>query len=467
MNTPSTQQTLYLQVMNPESLEGGSLPTHSFDHHGGTIGSKGTNWLLHDYTGDIAATHAEITTRDNHYCLIDRSGRTRVNSSVESIGLNRILRLNEGDTLQLGKYRIRVRLHDISAQHIVNQKQLSDINMVELVDQKKHAHKKGHLLAHAVGNEIPLVEAEVRDPVDSILIKEVPREVLDPLAAFSNSTAPTTTHKQFVNQHDRVFTDIKQVTPDPASDYPHPKQITHNESSGDIPIMSSNPKNPDDPHWSEHYHPRGENAELDHVVIAPLLRGMGISIEEMDTEKAHDFLIEAGQAVRAAVSGIQALYQKDHTTLNPAMLSRNLQPIEDNPLRLRQPYEQTVDALFSPDRSRVHLSPPAAIDESLAQLGQHQDSIIVAIQESLNTLLQAFSPDVLKSRFQRYAKTGELNKQDDAWAWQMYSAYYSELISSRQIGFEKLFWEVFEQAYDRAMRQPINNQTTGNHNDED
>jgi len=467
MNTIGTQQTLYLQIMNLESLEGGSLPTYSFDHHGGTIGSRGANWLLHDFTGSIAAIHAEITVRDGCFCLIDRSGRTCINNGVEAIGLNRILRLNEGDTLRIGKYHIRARIHDISVQGFIDQKRLSDINMLELVDQKKNTHKKGYLLAHALGDEVPLVEDEVRKADDTILIKDVPREVLDPLAAFSNSTAPTIPEAQAINQNDRVFTDIKQVAPERASDYPNPGETAKNEFSGDITTMSSKSEKPDDPHWSGYYHPHGENAKLDHVIMAPLLRGMGISIEDMDTEKAHDFLIEVGNAVRAAVCGIQALYQNDQSALKPAMLSRNLQPIEDNPLRLGQSYEKTVAALFSPDRSPVHLSPTAAIDESLAQLGQHQESIISAIQESLNTLLQAFSPDVLKGRFQRYAKPGEQNKQDDAWAWQMYNAYYSELVSSRQIGFEKLFWEVFEQSYDRAMRQHFINQTTGNHSNED
>ncbi|KAA1334838.1 type VI secretion system-associated FHA domain protein TagH, partial [Escherichia coli] len=33
--------------------------------------------------------------------------------------------------------------------------------------------------------------------------------------------------------------------------------------------------------------------------------------------------------------------------------------------------------------------------------------------------------------------------------------YYRELASSRQQGFEKLFREVYEQAYDRALRQGL------------
>jgi type VI secretion system protein ImpI len=35
----------------------------------------------------------------------------------------------------------------------------------------------------------------------------------------------------------------------------------------------------------------------------------------------------------------------------------------------------------------------------------------------------------------------------------MYKNYYQELSSSRQQGFEKLFGEVYAQAYDQALRQ--------------
>ena len=35
----------------------------------------------------------------------------------------------------------------------------------------------------------------------------------------------------------------------------------------------------------------------------------------------------------------------------------------------------------------------------------------------------------------------------------MYQHYYRELSSSRQQGFERLFQEVFEQAYDQQLRQ--------------
>ena len=56
-------------------------------------------------------------------------------------------------------------------------------------------------------------------------------------------------------------------------------------------------------------------------------------------------------------------------------------------------------------------------------------------------------------RFLAYRRAGQpLPESGDAWAWQMYQNYYRELTSDRQQGFEKLFWEIFDQAYDRTLR---------------
>lgn len=38
-------------------------------------------------------------------------------------------------------------------------------------------------------------------------------------------------------------------------------------------------------------------------------------------------------------------------------LNRNLQPIEDNPLRLGLSYEETIRTLYDADKSVVHLLP--------------------------------------------------------------------------------------------------------------
>ncbi|WP_026024260.1 type VI secretion system-associated FHA domain protein, partial [Enterovibrio norvegicus] len=76
------------------------------------------------------------------------------------------------------------------------------------------------------------------------------------------------------------------------------------------------------------------------------------------------------------------------------------------------------------------------------------------IFEALGQILRAFSPEVLMRRFNAYRRPGQVTPESaDAYAWNMYKSYYNELTSDRQKGFEKLFWEVFDQAYDRKLRE--------------
>ncbi|MCE1649566.1 type VI secretion system-associated FHA domain protein TagH, partial [Enterobacter hormaechei] len=106
-------------------------------------------------------------------------------------------------------------------------------------------------------------------------------------------------------------------------------------------------------------------------------------------------------------------------------------------------------------KSPVHLSAPAAVAESLQNLQLHYQANRVAISAALDTMLDAFSPEQLLRRFSHYRRSNEVRNKDASWAWEMYTNYYRELASSRQQGFEKLFREVYEQAYDRALRQGL------------
>lgn len=89
----------------------------------------------------------------------------------------------------------------------------------------------------------------------------------------------------------------------------------------------------------------------------------------------------------------------------------------------------------------------------------HNEANRIAIISALKAILDAFSPDVLLKRFENYRRSNEVKPSNNAWAWDMYKNYYEELTSKRQYGFEKLFWEVYSQAYDKALRDK---QTEGN-----
>lgn len=167
-----------------------------------------------------------------------------------------------------------------------------------------------------------------------------------------------------------------------------------------------------------------------------------------NSQDINDILTEVGKTIKTTVEGLLILQQTQHS-----LSDKHLRPIEDNPLRLNLDYPTTMEILFGNQKSPVHLAAPSAISESLSNLLLHNEANRIAIVSALTTILQAFSPKVLLERFENYRRSNENQEANGAWAWEMYENYYRELTSTRQQGFEKLFWEVYAQAYDKALRE--------------
>lgn len=54
--------------------------------------------------------------------------------------------------------------------------------------------------------------------------------------------------------------------------------------------------------------------DVDHVALAPLMRGLGCSLQLKDTRQAHDMLEEMGKTMRAVLEGLLQL-QSDQSAL--------------------------------------------------------------------------------------------------------------------------------------------------------
>lgn len=425
MTTQSTLPRLHLVVANPEFLEIGSTPTHVFDTAGGTIGSRAANWVLADTSRAVAPVHAEVTWVDGAYCLVQRSGDVWINDARDPLGTDLIVALNHGDVVRIGPYRINANLGDDSHMTHDPDRHLGQQSLGEILNTRDAQFER---LSTPEGPEGE--QAQRPDIVDPLAALDAAARRMD--AQCAGSSPLDATHyglsSRSVTQSDLADTNrevISNVLP----------------AHGVARAMNTT-----------HTSPPASHAEGLHVAMIPFGQGLGIGLGQLDSEQAHRVLHDAGSALRAAIQGLSGLYaQAPKAGQGTGLLNRTLQPIEDNPLRLQQDYAETVQALFAGTRSPVHLAPQAAVAESLEQVARHNEASAVAVKAALGALLAAFSPDALATRFQRYA--GGSDPQPDAgWLWQMYGHYFDELMSSRQQGFDRMFWEVFDQAYDRAMR---------------
>ncbi|WMD21239.1 type VI secretion system-associated FHA domain protein TagH [Achromobacter seleniivolatilans] len=449
MSTAPSPHRLALIVTNPETLQHGSTPQHNFDTAGGTIGTY-ADWKLMDKAGRVHPIHSEVRYEDLAFCVIDRSGKTRLNDDRAPLGEQVAARLSEGDVLHIGPYRIAVHLQDPHQDLLDPSRHLAQYGVDELLDGHGSGHDGLPADAYVLDREpgalprnpgfhalsAPHEVLGESDPLRALDAAEraAPHEpvLMDPLDVRRGSTPLAPTQADLASTRFEAVTPLPQLPP------------------GDVPMPKSKERTSSTPYrLNNRQAMAGDPTEASEL----LMQGLGVPLGPLDAQSGHALLLEAGQALGAAIQGIAQLYagQAGHAQ-GRALLGRSLQPIEDNPLRLGQSYADTVQAMFSTGRSVVHLSPRAAVEESLTQLGVHQGAMIQAIESGLEAVLRSFAPPALLKRFQRYVSSQESQAGADDWAWKMYTHYYDELASARQRGFEKLFWEVFEQAYDRVLR---------------
>ncbi len=451
MTTTHSELRLSLVVENPQVLQQGSQPRHSFGINGGTIGSQGANWALLDRHGRVRPQHCEIRHEDGGFLVIDRCGETTINDQTQPLGLNASARLRNGDKLHIGPYRIAVHLdnelhylpdpertlaeHDVSEFTHLPTDYLDALPDAEPEDfNAQHQQPPGWAEFQALAEPPP------------------PQGLLDPLKALDASRAGpamTDTASNSLDPRHYGYTPLAAqadvTTTRFEAVYGNPML-----AQGEPRMLEQDIQTPAAREWLQR---QLSNSADPASLVEPLVEGIGAPIGAVDGQEAYALLHETGRTLGALIRGLSTLNASQPGEQQRISLAgRTLQPIEDNPLRLGQSYPDTVRALFSAERSVVHLSPSAAVEESLEQIRRQQVAVHKAITAGLGALLQAFSPEQLQQRFQRYrsAQTGQAQAAD--WAWRMYGHYYDELTSGRQQGFDKLFWEVFEQAFDQALR---------------
>lgn len=433
-NAPSLQFT----VTNPSAVGAGVARSQRFDRRGGSVGSAASDtWRLSAHRTGVVPGHAEIRFADGDFCLIDRSGRTFINGASQPIGRGRRARLKHGDQVSIGVYQLRVDLAADTDQPTPGLPGVEQEPAAWLGDEPETP-----LRAASAGPE-PATD----EPVQA-LDRAGPTPVSDdPLAQWqrrADAAAEDSVEAELLASESAWFardTDVSgdyRENRDGAMGLPRHRKSTTTENDR----MSDTTPQTDQPR---------PDASRQHISGAPLLRGLAAELAFQDSDDMRLFLEEAGQTLKATIEGLLALHQGEDSR-HQALRTR-LQPIEDNPLRLGQDYQDTVQTLFASQRSPVHLSAPAAVRESLDSLNHHQQATREAIREGLAAILHAFSPEALLRRFHGYRRGLQEHEDEGRWAWDMYCHYYTELKSSRQQGFERLFQEVFDQAYDQHLRQ--------------
>ncbi|WP_318466714.1 type VI secretion system-associated FHA domain protein TagH [Photobacterium leiognathi] len=454
---------LKLKITNTQLLDPGLSATKEFFAAGGSIGSSPSSyWLLTDRKKQLASTHCQISLVDGYFCITDISNQTYINDALMPLGMNKLARLNENDVISLGPYTIRVSIDDIDSEN--------DKDIEDMLSDTANLDLFGEELDLVVDEEFstigedPLIAFDKleQDTECDILISGYKHH-----AAQSDSVGATTAEHWCSNHVQTSQADTEHDTTS-AMALSCLQTSTHfNEQSSPFfnAIVNIKDKEMDDKALDLLEEEMGRSfsysnnqsimiEDENHLLMGPLFRGMGVRASTSENLADMQMLSEEmGASLQAAVKGLIQLHQQVNTS-RYGLMNKNLQPIEDNPLRLGLDYAETIQVMFDSQRSVVHLSAPAAIEESLRTVKNHNEAVHIAISDALNQIIQAFSPEILMQRFLRYRRPGQIiGGSPEAWAWEMYKSYHQELTSNRQQGFEKLFWEIFDQAYDKNLRE--------------
>jgi len=459
-------QQMNLQITNTQVLERKTKPYIYFNEEGGSIGSHEDDfWQLYDRRGEIAVNHAKVIMEDDNFCIQQCAQDVFVNKSDYPLGSDNKAILHDGDVLKLGRFEMRVGIASENQFNVAPNASLEDLfeddDHSGLLDDPLWREKKKERVVENVDPEVELAQTMVigdgQDPETYLdahaRLHSEKNELIDLIDGDDQVgkvyQQPTLSYdyskKTEKTEHNSVVVNNGKGVQKMSNDFSSKLEDLEDLVMGKSQSVESSDKVD---------YKAGVNFvdESGHLAASPLQKGLGVPLRHSDSMQTHEVLEEIGETLKEAVQGLLKIHAsvKGQSSLS----SKVLQPIEDNPLRLDLDYQQTMAAMFDHNRSMVHLAAPMAIKESLNHINLHQQATQYATQKALDAILQALNPNTLSQRFKRYRGTkAQREAGEEGWAWEMYKHYYSELISSRQQGFEKLYSEVFEQAYDQRLRE--------------
>jgi len=303
------QERIYLTITNPGQLLPDIIPRIDFDQSGGTIGSKGANWSLSDIKHRIAPIHCEIQWVEGSFCLIDRSGQTYLNNSTESLGISHIAQLNDGDIIGIGPYRILAYFNEIQNRLPDPRKSLEQHSLGELVNENRR-----QLTDHGIIGEDILMNKQHDEQNDQFKeLSEQHKTDVDPLTALDELDKHTIelerkgqlidpTHfgksAQERTQANYIDTSVEAVS--------HYGGLSNTGNH-----IMEHTKHQIQQEWENAYNQEGDDAR--HLAIFPMQQGLQTNLGDLDSATAYNLMLEAGKALKAAISGLSQLYDEKYS----------------------------------------------------------------------------------------------------------------------------------------------------------
>ncbi len=441
---------IQFRIENPRQLKPAYRSKMVFTARGGVIGaSEEADWPLQDVHNSLPDFLARIELRDEKWLVTSFPGaNVFLNKSSSPLRPNKAVILRRDDLLSFGDLKVYFsddfsddmdyeRYDDaveVSALVTVNKghKGFIDSQAVE-IDTSKVPHAQSYSQESKWSGH-SIVEV---DDVDALLGANPAY-----IAERKTRNKPDSNWEKYFNEPAYQGSLLEQTQ---MSDHEPKWKSEFEDFETEEVIMNSE----NEPMQT----PKSDTMTASQILII-LSRELGIPLGEIPEDELSDVLADIAMTLRTAIAGINGFYSDQLSGNTGAAMARaNVHAIEDNPLRFSKDANEALRVMFL-ERHDVHLAPQAAVRDSLDQMELHNSSIRQSVDEGLENLLHAFEPENLERRFASYRRKDEDMDEvaRDAWYWRTYKAYIQEMSNQRQQGLSRLFWEVFQNAYQEQMR---------------
>lgn len=194
----------------------------------------------------------------------------------------------------------------------------------------------------------------------------------------------------------------------------------------------------------------GRRSDDSATMMRQLLAAAGIQGVEPTPELAQTI----GEVLRVTVTGVmEVLRARERVKDELRIRGTSFKPVNNNPLKFSANVEDAFHNLLV-KRNPAYLPAPAAFDDAMGDVRDHQAAILAALRLAFETMLARFDPNRLQEDFDRQIRKGSiLGAPAKLRYWDLYRDKYGELVKDADSGFRNLFGDEFTRAYEEQLKR--------------
>lgn len=465
--------TLTLTITKHPEMPPGEPMSRTLDRCGVVIGrGKDSEWTLPDPDRHLSKQHCRIEFRGDRYYVVDISKNgVFVNESIEPLRQGNMAELNDGDRLTLGDYELEIRIESEARRPATREQQIPDEFdpfAQETFDQPERPLERsssepsfrGEMLipntdpsidpiAELAGPENrPLSGGQQLIPDDIDLITGLPRTPV-------HEGAPQKDHAPAEQQYFRPPSPARAAIPEDWGDDPDGAAEPPAEEAPPVRVARTRERaaataapRAAAPRATI---PAGAGADLLHA----FLEGAGIEDMALADGDPDGTMRMVGEMFRDMVAGLHEILRSRTAFKSEFRIERTMiQQTQNNPLKISPSADEALAVLLRRSKSG-YLPPVEAVRQGVEDIKAHQLAVIAGLQVALVALLHEFDPENLKQRLeqQRSVLVNLMPGAKNAKAWEIYEAFYKEVASQAEQGFDGIFGREFRRAYEEQLKK--------------